>query len=259
MLSILTRGAVVLRDSLLGLRGRTFIAGVSPTPNDRAPVASPRIRRAIGDLRGRASRTASGSPAKSDPGQALAYCVRPRLVTCRVRPGFDAVDVPPVTRFHVMSANPALLAFLGQATPGFHVFALSCAGLEKLWRDDLAKVLETRRPIAGRLTVLLDTGHAELEHVALPVLDAGRVVAIRGWFDQIDGTGISARQIDWAGVRDVRRLDRSRAFNLPARLLRPDAQWPESEVERQVLFAEDPGVQRRHGAQRPDRGRRVCA
>lgn len=258
MLSILTKGAAVLRRSLLGLRGRASIAGVSPLPSDTA-VLSPRIRRAIGDLRGRASRAAGGPPASGDPGQALAYCVRPQFVACQVRPGFDALEVPPVTRFRVTGANPAFLAFLGRATPGFHVFELSCAGLERLWRDDLAKVLETRRPIAGRLTVLLDSGHAELEHVALPVLDAGRVVAIRGWFDQIDGTGVSVRQIDWAGLRDVRRLERARMFPLPARLMRPDACWPECDVQRQVRLAEDPGVPRRGGVRPPDRGRRLSA
>lgn len=259
MLSILTKGVAVLRGSLPGLRGRTSITRSSPAPGDRMPVASPRIRRAMADLRGRASRTDGASTASGDPGQALAYCVRPRLFTSRARPGFDALDVPSVTRFHVVGGDPALLAFLGKARPGFHVFELSCAGLEALWRDDLAKVLETRRPIAGRLTVLLHAGHAEFEHVALPVLDAGRVVAIRGWFDQIDGTGVSARQIDWASVRDVRRSERSRAFSLPARLMRPDARWPESEVERQVLFAEDPGMQRWHGVELPDRGRQVGA
>jgi hypothetical protein len=214
MLSILTKGPAALWRSILALRGRTSIARVSTAPSDRMPVDSPRIRRAIGDLRGRAAQGADGPRAGGDWSQALGYLVRPELVACRTRPGFDAVDVPPVTRFQVMEADCALLSFLGKATTGFHVFELSCAGLERLWRDDLAMVHETRRPIGGRVVVYLESGHAEFEHVALPAIEADRVVAIRGWFDQIDGTGISLGQIDWNQVRDVRRLERSRSIPL---------------------------------------------
>lgn len=235
----------LLRRMAATLRGLVSIEGVASDPKVRREIASPRIRQALEDLCDCIRRDGGTVSDRAGCEHALSYRIRPRFEVRRVRPGFDSVEVPPIMRFQVVDADPELLTCLGRVAVGFHVFELSCAGLERHWRDDLAKVLETRCPIAGRLTVFVNADHAELEHIALPVIDAGRVVAIRGWFDQIDGTGVSVSQIEWTNIRQVRRAERSRPFDLPARFIRPESGGSESEVQRQALHATNPCIPRR--------------
>ena len=179
-------------------------------------LLSPRIRRAIENQRG-GPWTVAASPGDEAqcPALPFAYSVRPHCLNPECASLNSAWDGATATRFSVVAADPPLLAFLARSAPGFHVFELSCAGLETWWRNDLATVLETRRAIAGRMTIFAEDGETVVEHLALPMLEAGRVAAITGWFDPLGVTG-SIPAPRWGTVRCVRRFERAQTIVLPA-------------------------------------------
>ena len=241
---IMERGRDLLRRSTAGLGVIAHFGGFSP--RDNLPVSSPHIRRAILDLsEGGSTRLAANLPSEcTERDRPLAYRVRIRLVEGRAHAGPADADAVTATHFDVVSADPGLLTFLGQHSPGFHVFELRCAGLETLWRGDLAKVQETRRPVRAGMTVYLGAEAIELEHLAYPVLESSRILEIRGWFDETCGNPMPS--IDWRRVRHVRRNERSRTVTLPGQLTRTAANSGTGELS--GLYAEDPGLRARLGA-----------
>lgn len=241
---LIERGQDLLRRSAAGLDALAQFAGRSPSQN--LPVSSPRIRRAIVELCESRPITAAGSSSAgcADRSRPFGYRVRTRLVQRRAPAGAPDVEGVTATRFDVVQADPGLLAFLGQHAPGFHVFELRCAGLETLWRCDLAKVQETRRPVLAGMTVYAGTEAIEIEHLAFPILESGRILEIRGWFDEAHGNPMPS--IDWRQVRNVRRNERSRTVTLPRELMRAAANPGTRALS--VLYGEDPGVCARFGA-----------
>lgn len=122
-------------------------------------------------------------------------------------------------RFDVDFASPRLLRFLGKSSYGFRVLGISCAGLEYHWRSDLVRALEERVAHAGRLTIITEAGsRIELEHLVLPKVENGRVVAMRGWFAYC--SHVPARMpLRWDEVSIVRRHQRAHPVPLPVKLL----------------------------------------
>ncbi len=87
----------------------------------------------------------------------------------------------PFARFHVLEADPALLALTGQDDPGFEVLQGSCGGFQFHWRNDLTRALETEMPILGRFIARLGSEEVVLEHFVLPMLVRHRVRKLWGW------------------------------------------------------------------------------
>ena len=238
---LIEKGRDLLRKGAAGLSTIARLGRFSP--GETLPVTSPRICRAV--LEFSPSRTSAAiaswrSPLASRP---LGYCVRARIVEPRMPAGARDADAMTATRFDVVHADPKLLAFLGRDAADFHVFELRCAGLETLWRGDLARVQETRRPVLAGMTIYAGAEAIEIEHLAFPVLESGRLLEIRGWLDEAYGNPVPS--IDWGRVRHVRRSQRSRTVTLPRQLTRSVADSGTSELS--VLYSEDPGIRTRFG------------
>lgn len=121
------------------------------------------------------------------------------------------------SRYYITCAAESLKCFLNAQHMPFHVFEVQCAGLEMHWRSDLAKVLETRRPVYGCMSVYTGKEEFEIEHFAIPVIKDNRIVELRGWF--YEAYNGSLPKVYWGGVRSVRRFERSRIVELPSRVL----------------------------------------
>lgn len=117
------------------------------------------------------------------------------------------------TRFFVLEADAQLLKFLDRSNFGFNVFDLNCGGFEFNWRADLRKVFDSRSPVYGRIYIFWNNGAAEVEHLAVPILEGKQLTGIRGWMSSANGKRLP--KIDWVSVRNVKRNDPPRTLSLP--------------------------------------------
>lgn len=203
-----------LRESIAALRSAAHA-------KEQVRLVSPRIWMSI-RRSSRRSTVAEESPSALHHGpHVFAYCVRPRIVA-EIPP--DRASFRPVPaaaiRFDVTDADEGFLDWLGRNAPGFHVLEAPCAGFERWWRSDLAMVHETRAGVVGEMTVVVGSGRHDLQHVAVPIFERNRIVAIRGWLDRLDWPdNVAIPAVDWGMVRCVRRFERARPLALPPRLL----------------------------------------
>ena len=125
----------------------------------------------------------------------------------------------PCIRFNILEADVRLLSFVGQQAAPFEVLQLSCAGFQYHWRSDLARVLEDRVPLIGRVFMLTDRLDIVADHLAIPVSGHRGLIEIRGWFALSRRIGETRESFQWSEVAIVRRSQRSRQISLPSRLL----------------------------------------
>ena len=145
-----------------------------------------------------------------------AYC--PGVVSYRA----ETETGRPCIRFNIVEADAPLLSFLRQPSAPFEVLQLACSGLQYHWRSDLAKILENQAPMVGQMSMLTDRLDIVVDHIAIPVLGAGGISKIRGWFTFSHSISDEGLDFDWSDIAIVRRAQRSRHISLPPRLLRPE-------------------------------------